>query len=268
MATSNEERQLARSRALRYLAQAAMPPLGAERSLPPGLEQRELDRQRTIAFDAAAELYIALGLITAPEADEWRRTGEAAHEAPPQAVPPPRSPPAAERLLTDLLDTIEPMPPDKSPSLASGYGRAMAALTAAGVVGDLSASDSERWTERIAEQAYGDVYRRERERRRHDLIDLERVIPGPAARPSGLTLISAELYADGCLLVWQRPWSPDPGTEPRTPDFPKPTVSDDAGTEFRVVGGSGGSSGEHWRGRSIVLPAPPTDAQTLVVRFG
>lgn len=245
-----------------------MPPVGAESSLPAGLEQREVDRQRAIAFDAAAELYIALGLLTPREADEWRRAGEAAEAASPQPVPPARSSAAAERLLTDLLDAIEPMSPDKPAGLASEYGRAMAAVTVAGVVGDLSADDYERWTERIAERAYGDAYRREREQRRFELIDLQRVIPGPTTRPSGLTLISAELYSDGCLLVWQRPWAPDPGAEHRAPDYPEPSVSDDAGTEYRVVGGGGGSGGEQWRGRSVVLPAPPAEAATLVVRFG
>src|SRR6266511_723200 len=278
MEGSDEPLVLPRSRAERYLAQAALRPPMEDERLPPGVDREAVDRQRWIALETALSVYRDLGLISAADADEWRRLAEAVARSEPKTAS-SESSPRARRLLDERIEEVEPVGEDEtrdaSRLMRGPYGRFMTALTVASLIGEVDARDAESWQERLADRVAGEraeEYRLERERTRFALPDLRRVLPGPATRPSGLTLVSAELYADACQLCWVRPYEPpDPAAAHafRAPEIPDPVVEDDVGTEYLSVGGGGGTGmGATWHGSTVVLPTPPKVARELTVRFG
>jgi hypothetical protein len=91
------------------------------------------------------------------------------------------------------------------------------------------------------------------------------VIPGPARRGPGTTVVSVEIYADGVIANWRR--VVDLGPDRPFADLPDASLADDAGTPYVHFSGGGSGTGEQ-SGYAGFGPAPPSDATELDLRFG
>ncbi|MFI1994763.1 hypothetical protein [Actinoplanes sp. NPDC020271] len=73
------------------------------------------------------------------------------------------------------------------------------------------------------------------------------------------------------VTAWAESTGPDrqPPTSPGATTFPHVpiTVTDDAGTEYRRTGGSGGGPETPWRMHWDFRPVPPPEARRLTIRF-
>ena len=101
-------------------------------------------------------------------------------------------------------------------------------------------------------------------------VHLRRVVRAPAARElPGLHLLSAEIYTDGVLLRWLFVAPPaDPergGAEHRPPQ--SFSLWDDVETAYTPQGG-GWIPGQHLRGDTAFVPAPPPQATRLLIAAG
>ncbi len=101
-------------------------------------------------------------------------------------------------------------------------------------------------------------------------VHLRRVVRAPAAREvPGLHLLGAEIYSDGVLLRWlfiSPPADPDRGgAEHRPPQ--SFSLWDDVDTAYTPQGG-GWIPGQHLRGDTAFVPAPPPEATKLLIAAG
>jgi hypothetical protein len=114
----------------------------------------------------------------------------------------------------------------------------------------------------------------------------------PLVDVHGITLVvtSVELWADVVIVrigglpsdesdrriaeaeAARRAWSPGSGEEPPTPwdDFRGLAIGvrDDVGTNYRIRGGSAGGTGTEWHMEWRYAPAPPEEAEVLLVTAG
>jgi hypothetical protein len=94
----------------------------------------------------------------------------------------------------------------------------------------LSTDDARTWQARLDERAVVADPRASRllgAIRSTRFDELRLVIPGPALRPSGMTLTSAEVFADADVLHWQRPIVVTfAAGRPNPPDMPEGRLGD------------------------------------------
>lgn len=96
------------------------------------------------------------------------------------------------------------------------------------------------------------------------LVELLQVV-GPSG--SEARVIALERYTDGCVVTYRAP-GPDPEIAMRRPLFPRAVrATDDLGTHYFASGGGGGG-GTVMRMTSVLAPAIPATARTLLVVIG
>lgn len=257
-----EPLRLARSRAERYLAALALRPRDESEHLPPGLDRGALEAENASRLHVALTTYGEVALVGAADAAVWREA--AAGELRP--AQPERSSAEALAMLERRWAQLEAAG-DSEDELAARQ-RVSTGLFAVTLAGALSREDARAWRARIDERAAGPdpvEQRRLELMRATRLDDLRRVIAGPVRGPSGLTLVSADIFADGIAIHWRHGRGPrDPGDDPGL-DVSLGSLADDVGTDYLSLGGSGQRGGEDRTGTAVFSPAPPADAKRIRV---
>jgi hypothetical protein len=251
--------QLARSRAERYLAALALHPRHEPEHLPPGVDRAAVDAQQAARLHVALTTYRALGLVGDDDAAVWREAAVVRSRRP---APRERSSPQAVAMLERRWAELEAAgDPDDQ---AVTRRRVWTGLFAVTLAGALSRDDARSWQSRIDEHAAGPdpiAQRRLKLARETRLDDLRRVVAGPARGSSGLTIVSADVFADAIAIHWRHP-----GNAADDPlDVSLGSLEDDVGTDYLFLGGGGSGTGESRTGTAVFSPAPPPDAKWIRV---
>ena len=252
--------------------------------------QPDAKEQMLMLHEAELAAYVAVGALSAREADEWlERFARAARalavsdeDVATEAV---RA--RAEELLEDRLAALAPTIEARD---RAGSQRFHSALWALGAVGAISAETQDAYKVRAEP-------RRESRpqapppppRPSFEATVLERVVAGPSVRLSALRLICAELYGDCVTLRWHRLLTPEE-TAARDEfmpfaNFPEGLfeqgrrwgadfqLHDDRDTRYERVAGDSGMSHEYSRrhddkptpvwGYATFLPQVAQDATRL-----
>lgn len=202
-----------------------------------------------------AEAFGELGLLSVAEAGAWRTRVVAELRSADQAQAPP---PAREETrgradehLAGLLSAVPGVdagePADRHRARLV-FMRALEALETAGAV---SADGVGEWQERFAERLGKESPRERRERavqRNCSAVELLRVLPGPPEAQIGLSVTTAEMYADGVVLRWHLPVQLSKqqrelpqrdgrfaAAEARRESIPDFRLSDDVGTSYEPL---------------------------------
>lgn len=238
-------------------------------------------------FEGALEAAVAVGLVPAREAEDWRRHFDRFDDV----AEPGRDAPARHDRALALLDTLA-----REVAAAADADRALDpwirfedALSALSAVGALTDEEVVWWARRLAQLPGPGVdalgLRDADVEDEHDipqarLLRLRAVFPGSAARVSAsgerTRVISLECYDDGLLVRWERslPIPQEPADRDRAALYGGDDieVTDDAGTGYEAQGGGSGeleSEGRAiWSGTSSFWPAVPAEATHVEVRVG
>ena len=198
-------------------------------------------------FELQLEALVAVGELDEVEATDWRRRLREAGEAPDSVSVDAGLRANVDRYLESLL-------PDADESEAFD-----AALDALQDLGLMPEADIDRWFERIAEAEGWDSDDEDADDWTEFVgRELRRVLLGPAEEVDGFRVVALELYDDGVVARFT---SRDDVLDPRL------ELADDAGTDYRPVGGSsGGGPGGRTRGLMKFAPAVPGSATRVVLR--
>ena len=188
--------------------------------LPRESEPRELiDQKRRARMEAAAGMFVELGVIDSADAAAACERLEGAIASRDQGLPAEGDEDLANRaraLLDARLVAVaerpelprmpveleSPLPAD--PRHKHAVARFEELVEACTGCGALSAEELSRWRSRLREVDDGRSWHLERERRQQRLTaaDLRMVLAGPPTAAGGIRVTSAELYADGVVLRW------------------------------------------------------------------
>lgn len=246
--------------------------------------------QMLIPHEAELAAYVAVGALSAQEADEWlERFARAARalavsdeEVATEAV---RA--RAEELLDDHLAALAPTLEARDRATSRRFRSALRVLEQVGAI-------SEETHDAYSARAEPERQPRPQApppppRRSLEATVLERVIAGPSVRLSALRLICAELYRDCVTLRWHRLLTPQeaaardafmPFADPPGGFFEQGRrwgadleLHDDRGTRYERVAGESGMTHEYCRrrddkptpvwGYATFLPQVPPDATRL-----
>lgn len=240
----------------------------------PGREELWGDPEPLALARAQLDAFAAAGLLTAAEAREWLALVLA--ERPPSSPVEPRVRQAVAEFAEPLVREGSLAGPDPWDEV-----RRTAALTSSlEELGLLDPGLGRRLME-LVEERWCAAQEDDPEPPDPTLVDLERVIVGPAVRRRGLRIVGAELYADGVLLRVHvaRPERHEDGSWPVLPDevevpgpawavLPELGLFDDRGTRYQRGGGGGhGSAADAGTEVSIetveFTPGVPASARAL-----
>ena len=252
--------------------------------------QPDAKEQMLMPHEAELAAYVAVGALSAQEADEWlerfaraaRALAVADEEVATHAV---RA--RAQELLEDHLAALAPTLEARDRAGSRRFGSALWALESVGAISEET---------RDAYKARAEPEKQPRPqapppppRPSFEAAVLERVVAGPSVRLSALRLICAELYRDGVTLRWHRLLTPEeaaardefmPFADPPGGFFEQGRrwgadleLHDDRGTRYERVAGDSGMSHEYCRrrddkptpvwGYATFLPQAPPDATRL-----